>query len=373
MQTTKSLEPKNFTHPAIEKFIADTKAELNDYCQLQGKEDAMRDAQLSEQLFKIKIKDFVHSRTQLTIDFIRNTLLVTSKVFDAAEVERKAPQKMQEKNNEINNRRHLWHSLKRKLQTFNVDQFKRKFGSWLIPFAIIVGLADGALANAGFRHGGYTIMQALLASFAIAFAISVSHFFYTVWIKKAKTEATRILRTIMVLIFALIFFYWLGNLRAAAANEIVNISLDGNNETTATGPNLNDWAIAGISFVLFSAVFFLSLLLYRSKEERLLEQEYDKVKNELLSTEQEIKRLEKERDEIEINAALQKSESRKIFDYATSSIRKCKNIGIDAVNVYKQMYTRFHNDIIPAFFSEPINFTYDESFQFTHLPKTEPA
>jgi len=363
----------SFTHPAVEVYIDDTKAELLDYCRLQSKEDAMKDTELTEQLFTIKIKDFVHSKIQLCVDFIRNTLLVTSRIFDTVEIDRQSQKKVQEKNNEINDRRQACSSLKRKLGAFNIDQFKTKFAPWLIPIAIIIGVADGALANTSFRHGGYTVIQALLAAGAIATAISVSHFFCSTWIKNATSEIGRVLRTILILAIAFIFFAWIGNLRAKAANDTVNITLEGNNVSAVDTPHLNGWAVAGISFFLFSAVLFLSLLLYRSKEERQVEQEHDKVKEEILSTEEEIKLLEKEKEEVESNAAIQKREARQIFDYATASIRKCKNIGVDAVNVYKQTYARFHNDNIPAFFSEPCTFTYDESFQFTHLQKTEPV
>jgi disulfide bond formation protein DsbB len=368
---SKTIVITSFSHPAVESHIFNLDAELNDFAKLQGKEDAQKDSMLTETLFNIKIKEHVRSKIQMAIDFIKNILLVTSMVFDAAEIDRIAQKKVQEINNEINDRLHSRGSLKRKVASIIIDPLKKKYGKWLTVIALCVGAGDAALAFGSFRHGAFTVLQALLAALAIGAIISVSHLLYARWIKRAKTETQRVFRILLMLSVAFTFFAWIGNLRAQAANNTVSIALDGNNVSSVSSPHLNGWAIAIISFVLFSAVLFLSLLLWKSKEERLKEQEHEKLIREISVIDAEINALEKQKIDIENKAAIQKSEARKIFDYAISSIRRCKNIGQGAISKYKQTYARFHNDIVPAFFADQCDLSYDESFQFSKPQKQE--
>ncbi len=361
----------SFSHPVVEDYITNLDAELIDFAKLQAKEDAQKDTELTETLFTIKVKDHIRSKIQMAIDFIKNILLVTSMVFDATEIDREAQKKTREINNETNDRLQIRASLKRKLASIIIDPLKKKYGRWLMLVALFVGAGDAALAYGSFRHGAYTALQALLASLAIGAVISVSHLLYARWIKKARTEIQKMTRIFIILSVAFIFFAWIGNLRAEATNNKVSIALDGNNVSAVSSPHLNGWAIAIISFVLFATVLFLSLLLWKSKEERLKEQEYEKLSREISAIDSEINTLEKQKTDIQNMAAVQKSEARKIFDYATSSIRKCKNIGQGAITRYKQVYARFHNDVVPPFFGSPCNFIYDESFQFPKLQKQE--
>jgi cell division protein FtsB len=366
---TKIITTTGFTHPAVEAYIINLDAELNDYVKLQGKEDAQKDSDLTETLFVIKVKEYVRSKVQMAIDFIRNIFLVTSMVFDANEIDRATQKKILEINNETNDRLQVRASLKRKLNAIIIDPLKRKYGKWLIVVAVLVGVGDSGLAFGSFRHGAYTVLQALLAAMAIAAVISVSHLLYARWIKQAKTGAKRIGRIFIILLIAFIFFAWIGNLRAAAANNTVNIALEDGNVSAVSSPHLNGWAIAIISFVLFAAVLFLSLLLWMSKEERLKMEEYDKLSAEIAKIDGEIDQLAKEKTSIENKAAIQKSEVRKIFNYVTTSITKSKNIGRNAITEYKKTYARFHHDNVPAFFSDPYDLIYDESFQYQQTQK----
>jgi hypothetical protein len=368
---SKTIVITSFSHPAVEAHIANLDAELTDFPKLQGKEDAQKEAVLTETLFSIKVTDHIRAKVQAVIDFIKHTLLVTSMVFDAVEIDREAQKKVQEINNETNDRLHHRASLKRKRDSIIIDPLKKKYGKWLMFVALFVGAGDAALAFGSFRHGAYSFFQALLTSLAIGAVISVSHLLYAKWIKQAKTTVQRRFRIFLILSIAFIFFAWIGNLRAQAANNTVSISLDGNNVSAVNSPHLNGWAIAIISFILFAVVLFLSLFLWKSKEERLKEQEQEKLAREIAVIDTEITAMEKQKVDIVNKAAIQKSEARKVFDYATNSIKRSKNIGKNAVSTYKQVYARFHHDIVPPFFGQPCDLSYDESFQFPKPQKLE--
>ncbi len=365
---TKLVLYKPIYHPELEAYLTSLENELNDFAELQGKEDGQKDEEPSEVIYKITVADPVHNKIQLAIDYVRKTLLSTSMILGAAETDKSAQAKIKSNKNEINDKLHKLASIKRKMATLVSDPQKRRYAKWLIIVALFVGAGDAALAYGSFRHGAYTALQAFLAATAIGAVISMSHLLYAGWIKQATTPNQKLFRILLILTVAFIFFAWVGNLRASASNDTVNIALDGNNVIATSSPLLNGWAVAVISFVLFVAVFFLSLLFWRSKKERMDEQEYKRVQVEATKIETEIKDLEKENIDIESNTTGQKQEARKIYDYAVSSIRRAKSIGVNAITKYMQVYARFHNNILPPFFGNTYGVVYDESF---HFPKPQ--
>lgn len=362
---------QSFSHPEVEAHLNRMEAELKDFAEIRAKEDALEEKELSETLFQIKVAAPVHNKVQMLIDHIRKILLPTSLVFDAVEIDNAAKKKVQTKEREKNDKLMHKATLGRKLKEIIIDPLKKKYRKILLIVAALVGAGDGALAYSSFRYGGYSIPMALLAAVAIGSVIAVSHLLYAGWIKRAGTALHRAGRIFAILAIAFLFFSWIGNLRADSANNTVSISLDGNTVSAVSAPHLNGWAIAIISFVLFVAILFLALLFWRSKKERLDEEEYNRLEKKIATTAAQIKAMEKEIETITASAAVQKSEARAIYDYATASIRKAKSIGRNTITIYKQIYARFHNDVVPAFFSENTEQSYDESFQFVKPTKTE--
>jgi hypothetical protein len=364
---------KSYFHPEVEAHLNKVEAELKDFVTVQAKEDTKEETELSETLFHIKVTMPVHNAIQTLIDNIRKILLPTSLVFDAVEIDTAARKKVQTKEREKNDKLLHKASLVRKLNEIIIDPLKKKYRKVLLVVAVLVGAGDAALAYSSFRFGGYSVPMALLASLAIGSVIAVSHLFYAGWIKRAGTALHRVGRIFVILFISFIFFAWIGNLRANSANSSVNIALDGNTVSAVSTPHLNGWAIAIISFVLFVAILFLSLLFWRSKKERIDEEEYNRLQKEITTTQAAIDSIEKEIEAIEKAASIQKSEARAVYDYATASIRKAKQIGRSALTLYKQTYARFHSDVVPSFFSENQEQQYDESFQFITPTKTEKA
>lgn len=371
-KTNQPIVITSFSHPDVEAHIANLDAELNEFAKLQAQEDAQK-PEITEVLFNIKVKEPVWGKVQREINFVKTALLVESTVFDAAEIERRAFKKTQVLTNEANDQKQVLAGQKRKLTTLVIDPVKRKLRKWLIIFAVIVGSADAVLAFTAFRHGAYPMFQALIISLAIGAFIAISHLFYTKWIRSATGRWNQIFRISLVLAIAFIFFALVGNIRAEAANDVVSIAVTDNNVSAVSNPHFNGWAIAGVSFGLFGMVLLASLFLYKTKEEGLKEQEHDRVVNEILQLSAKIKGLEKEKGEIENHTEEEKRKARRLFDYATTAIQRCKSIGQEAITKYKQTFVRFHNDVAPAFFAQPIQFNYDESFHSSHHLKTENA
>lgn len=368
METKPTLH-KTIYNNDVEVYLNNIENELFDFADIQGKQDGQKDTEPTEGIYKINVTDPVRNKVQLAIDFIRKTLLSTSIIIGAAETDKAAQKQIQANKNHINDKAHKKASINRKMGSLAGDPQKQKYAKWLIVVAVFVGIADAALAYGSFRHGAYTALQATLAALAIGAVISLSHLLYAGWIKESPNKNVKIFRTLVILMVAFTFFAWIGNLRAGASNNTVSIALEGNNVIAASTPQLNGWAIAIISFVLFVAVFFLSLLFWRSKKERQDEQEYNRLKSELDKIDTEVQKLEKDNIAIEANATAEKQEARKIYDYATSSIRRAKSIGVNTITKYMQVYARFHNNV-PKFFEYKNEVVYDESF---HFPKPQNA
>jgi hypothetical protein len=369
----KEITISTYSHAEIEANIINMEAEVNDFSALQAKEDSQKEFLLSEAIYKIKFLEPLQSLVQPCIDSIRQTLHPASRFHDVNEAEAIANKQIQVINNEANDKRHKRMSLFRKQNAIQPDSLKLKSGRWFLPVSLLFGLVDGCVAYTNFRNGSYTPTLAFFTALAIALAISFSHYGYTNWITKAKVERQRTMRIILILSIAFIFFLLISNLRAGAANNTVDISIDNSTISAPASSNISGLPIALASFALFTLVLFLALRFWMSKKERLEAEEYSRLGKGIEKLDEEIASMEKEKKQIEQSILQQRSEARKIFDYALNSIRRCKNIALNGVSTYKRVYARFRNDEVPDFFAAPCDLVFDETFHFSNVQKTEPV
>lgn len=360
----------HYTSPEVDNCIQNLDQELNDFVNIQAPSDAKKFNELPLPYYKIQVLDFIPSKVQQSIDFIKRTLLVVPEIFNSKELEQVAQKKTQEIDLQVNDRKHILASVTRKRNLVVLDPLKKKYGKWFFIAALVVGVSDAVLAFMNFIAGSYPIILALFAAASIGLVISISHVGYTPWINRAENRKDRAMRIIAVLVVAFIMFFWMGNLRAAASNSTVNIELSSHEVFAVNPTHLNGWAIAIVSFILFVGIFITSLILWKNKKERLAEQEYDKLTAEIDATKANIEILGKEKEMLISNVIAQKSEARKKFELLKTAIPLCKSIGISAVIKYKQIYSRTNHNT-PEFFNDPINFQYDESIQFSHSPQTD--
>jgi hypothetical protein len=365
----KTIAINHYTNKIIDDHLDNHEAELSDFAKLQGKQDALNEHSISKTLFNINFLNPVISKTQGLIFVVTNTLLPASQFFSAKEIDETAKRNVRSKNNEINDKLHARAEKKRKLESIFIDPFKKKYSKYLPVVSITVGFGDAVLAFSGFRHS-YPLGFALISALAVGLVIAMSHLGYTKWIKSAESDKQRRTRMIIVLTSAFLFFLSLGMFRADASNQTVNLNLD---ETTASVSNshMSGLTIAIISFALFVGVFFLALMLWKTKKERIDEEEAKKLLVEIQKIDTEIKALKSEIDVIEENANKQKQEARIIYDFASSAIKRCKSIALNAVATYQKVYARFRNNDIPDFFNEPCDFQFDDSFQLSKIHKSE--
>lgn len=366
----KQITHLTFSIPAIEFLLKDLYAELQDFAQTQGRQDGQKDVDITEPSFQIKISDYIRSRGQHVIDFIKQTVLVASQVLHVRELEQTAKHACEQIQLTIDDKEHQLVALERAKKSFVQDLFKLKYAKWLLPLAIFVGGADGVLAYAGFRSASYSTMQAFIASMAITLIIATSHILYAPWVFQSKNKWQRSLKIGGILTAAFLFFYWISNIRAEGINNTINLTVSASNMQVEAAPHISQWAICGISFALFAVILFSSLLVWRSREERLCDAKYQKICADINRLKNEMQGLEKEIADTKNRILAQKRDTRIAYDYVRKAIQRTKHICDGAIATYKQTYVRFHQTV-PVFLTNTPELQYDENLQLFEPEKQE--
>jgi hypothetical protein len=353
--------------PAIEATLTKFNGDMIDFATLRGCEDGERKDLITEPLFNVHVVEPITHKGQEVIDEIKRVALPASRIVDAKLIDDAAEKETHIINTEINDRLLKKGALIRQREALDIDPLKKKYGFILMPIALFLGLCDGMLAYTGLKNG-YPNLLAMGIALGIAIAISISHLGYCGWIHKSKTPLIRFAKITAILISAFILFAIVGNMRASVVNNPFNIGVPGDTISATNTYHISGWAICAVSFILFSVVMALSLILWKSKKERKDEEVYRQLTEQISKLDNEIKVLTKKKEETRLHADAQKREARAIFDYVTNAIKKCKNICLAAISTYKSVYARYHFNVVPDFFSNPIELSFDDSL---HLITTE--
>lgn len=360
-----------FSIPVVENTIDSLQTELQEFATTQGRQDGQKQDDIPLDTFKITVKSYIKTKGQEAIDIIRQAVLVAAQVIHIKELEQIAENDCTKKQSIIHDKEHQLIALQRVKKTLTPDPFKATYAKWLLPFAIFVGLADGATAYGAFRNASYSTVLAFLTSAAITLVISVSHIVYVPWIKGSKSKLSRRLKTGIVLIVAFLFFFWISSLRASGLNNNLNIAIQPlGTSSTDIPPFISPWIICGISFVLFTGILLFALALWQGTEERMQAAKYGEVCRKICRLETDIKSLQSEISASQNSIAIQKRDARLAFDYVYKSITRVKHICEAAIASYKQHYARFHQTV-PSFFTFQPELQYDDSLQLFETEKRE--
>jgi len=356
---TRQLTHFSYSIPEVETQIENLNNSLKDYCSIQGKQDGKKRVEIQEFAFNVKVLDYVRSCGQETIDLLKQAALIGAQVLNVSETEEIGNQKCNEIQSQMDDMEHELIKLEREKQSWTLSPAKI---NWLWIVAPFVALADGALAYGAFRIN-FSTLNSLIASAAIALVIAVSHLLYAPWIMKTQLKIKRYIKIGIVLIVAFLFFYWISVLRSQGINNTINLQMTVDSTLTGSNqPHVSPWTICGISFTLFTVVLFLSLVSFRSKEERMRDTMHKKTCTEIETLETKISACKSEINKIQSNILVQKRDARLVFDYVMKCLQRIKNICYTAVALYKQIYTRYHTTA-PSFFSKPVTLVFDENLK----------
>lgn len=354
----KDTTVSTFVMPEVEHAITVLGTELNDEMPVKAKQAAQRTDEQTPTEYKIKVSDPVQAKCQEAIDYVKQQGQMQSNFYNAKEFEEQAGKQCDAWQYDYNYKEQLLKPLQKKVKQLMHDPSKRKLVFWFLIACITVGVADGALAFYSFRQT-YSMVMALITSFAIGMAISISHIAYTGWIRQAKTRIEKWIKIIAVLIVAFLFFFFMSNMRVDALNSVVDTAVI--TPATPTTNHYDRWAICIVSFTLFSVIFALALRLWRSKQEIQQEEEYKKLLSEIAQLEQQMGALQKNVQDLSAKVAKQKQDVRKLHDYMHFSFKRIRAIGQNACNLYKKIYAEFRNSM-PDFFAADTTLVLDETY-----------
>lgn len=353
------------TIPEVEQSITALDATLTDEIPLKARQAAQRTSELTAAEFKIKVSDPIQAKCQETMDYVKQQVQIQSNFFNAKEFEENAARQCVAWQYEYNYKEQLLKPLQKKARQLMHDPLRRKHAFRFLLVCIAVGIADGSLAFYSFRRS-YTLVMALVTSFAIGAAIAIAHIAYADWIKQAKSSIERWMKIVAVLSVAFVFFYFMANMRVEALNSVVNTTVI--EPTTQTGNVYDRWAICIVSFTLFSVIFALSLRLWRSKQELQQEEEYKKLHSEIAQLEKQMGDLQVNIKALTEKVSHRKQDVRKLHDCMLFSFKRIRSIGLHACNAYKKIYAEFRASM-PDFFAADVVLNLDESYTIFETEK----
>lgn len=349
--------------PEVESKIAATEAELTSLAHLLAKEDAEFEGELSEVRFTVNVVEPVINKVQTDIYNINAMILPTAVVATAKESDSLSNTEVSQISKNIRDYETDRASLIAKRDSLAINRRKKKLASFLMPFAFFAGLCDTVLTYVNVSPY-YEWYWALITSFAVGCTIALGHIPLASWISKSSSEIAKGLKLLVVAILGWLLFWAVGSFRANIANDKVDIGLNEPTISIANTYHLNAMAIAAVSFILFFGVLIYAISVRMTKREEELEQEYDKLQENISEIDTEIAALRQSKETIIETNLQRKHEARNRFNYANSCVRRLKMISEAAILKYKQTYIRHKRGPIPAFFTNPISHQYDDGFHF---------
>ena len=357
-----------YSHPEVEKVISDLNHQLNGISTVEVKEDAHY--LLSEEKLKIKVTDVMQALGQKAMNAIKSVLQVPALITSTTEKEQVERSRVRALHTGISDKLIKANTCKREAETIHIDERKKRYNRFVNPVALVCGTGDGVMAYLALSQS-YSPVMAIISAIAIGLAIAVSHFAYTPWIKHAKTLPATIIRSSVVLLIAFGLFAFLSNIRADAFNTLLPSFSDTNTIVTVASTPVNGWAVCGISYTLFLVVFFLSIVLHRTKEERVADERKQKLMKEYKQLQNEIENDSAKIKEIENKIIEQKAFARGVHAYAVTSIAKCHISCMNALVEYKKNFIRHSLNPMPEFFAKNHELLFDEDLHLFPLPQTK--
>lgn len=357
------IERFTFFDPVVESRISALYEELQAFAETTAKEDAERPALIPEPGFEIQVENIITHKVQSLIYFIRQHLLPTSRILDAKELDRQTKKDVGILSKTISDLIIRRSELTSKQKSLSINHFKFAYGSYLLPLALLIGFGDGALGYSVFSPV-FVWYQALILSLSIALTLGISHLAYANWIQTSKTTTRRYVKIGVVLLLAFSFYWWVGSLRAAAINNLLDIAVPSDTVAAVPHPPIRGWTFCIISFSLFATVFALSMVFWKSSTDRQQEAEYHAIVDAIAQLDEDIAKHTEEK-RIRILAAANKiRDARLAFDYTLSCFKKCNAISTATLSTYMRTYSRYRDGEIPAFFTTRPKPVYDENLHF---------
>ena len=351
------------SNPFNDAKTIELEKELLNHCEIQGRQNGLQNKPITEEEFRAYILNHIETKIQATLNENEQEHLPISGMVVAQKIQADAKEEINKLNAILADDEHKLWPLEERKKEKAPDLAKRRIRRWINTATGVIAVADGVFVYEAARAMPLPKIPALIIATAIAFAIGFGVHILAGFILKAKTKIQIAFRYCLVLIPAFIGFYVIGHIRAKAYNGIIDLNnqIAGGSEQITTSVSGLDITI--ISFLLFLAALLFSMRYYKSKEERLQEQEYDRICREIKDLKDKMEATRRKIKDIREEANQKSAEALARYEYALATERCLISLARKAMEVYKDSNLRYRTDgICPVFFSHPPPFNFQTFF-----------
>jgi len=211
-----------------------------------------------------------------------------------------------------------------------------------------ISLAEGFLANDSFRNANFPRIMAAMSGFAIAITVGLSIHFVAKHIKRIPNAKQRNIYFGIICAIAFIGFYALAALRANGMEISQQLSAQLQGQEVHT--HISAIILCVISFLLFIAAFFFSMMFSKTKEEEVKDKEYNLLLQDERECVKKIQQIEAKINEIKEYVRSKTAEAYQNQERALANENRLKSLFSKLISNYIKINTR-HRDDIPSFFS----------------------
>lgn len=340
-------------------YISSLEKELLTYSGLQGKQNGLQNLPTTESEIRAYIMNTIESKIQFEIDRNHQINVPVSGVVVAQRLNTEAGKVIEVLKGDLASNEHIHQPLKEQKKQLTPDLQKRRMRRWVYAGAAVISMAEGFFAYEAFTAASFPRIPAFFAALGIAIGVGFGLHFLARYILQAETRIQRLCRYCIVLIPAFIGFFALGSLRAQSYNTHVDINPHATEVFVPSTSGVSGMSLTIISFLLFLIALLFSIRFYKTKEERMRDQEYDQVCGEIKRLSAAMQAIRDKIETIQKDASEKTAEALGRFEYALATEKRLKAIARRAVDAYIDANLRHRSDkSCPEFFSRPPAFNF---------------
>lgn len=365
----KKTEANIYADPAQDAAISNFEKEIIIYAETEGMHMGMQNKPDSQQSLHPFVKS-IESKVQHLHEKNHQAQLPIHGRVVASKLQTDTKEKIKGLQPKLYDMEHKIKQLEGKKKELKPDLKKRLLRRCVHVVISFIAGAEGYFTYEALRYASFPLFAAVVTASAVALGIGFGTHFFAGYILKAKTKLQRIIRYILLLVPSAIFFYVIGHLRADAYNNIINLSLAPNDVMLPPTGGISTWNITLFSYIIFVLSLFFSIWVYKSKEERDKEKEYEAVCDEIAQCEKSMKSIQAEINQSAKEAQQKGAEALERYEYAVATEKRLQAVAKQALYAFIEKNMRFRTDgICPDCFSNPPAFQFTPFFK--HIKNEE--
>lgn len=301
--------------PIVDQKIRSFKSELRSRITLLAQEHAMQNQPQDTTSYKMLVHSAIENDIQQMLHLNENTFLPVAGMFVAKKALDAAEMMVREKNGIIADSKLQLSTIENGLIGSTINPWKRIFRIIVHAALVIVAIGEGTLSYSAFRMAHFSTVASDFAAFAVAVLVGFGTLFVADFVSKARSWDWKVLRFLLAATPFAGLFYITGKLRANALSSQIAIPMT-QTQSNWSGVCWCDFAM--LSFVLFLLPLFLSIWIWRSKDEKQREFEIAEQRKNAESLKDKINNLEREKANIQFKANEQAAKALHTYEYARS-------------------------------------------------------